>query len=141
VLRPARTPHQGAVKGITSRSTTPKCSLIVEHADVLYDCLTHVNCLGLPSCLLPWHRITARNHSTFICKPLSLVVKERKKYEAIVRELGSEALERNDVTITWQQRVTHLAMPALIRSQQVCQTSAKRPGYYLRLGYAMSRTL
>ncbi len=53
---------------------------------------------------------------------LSLVMKERKKYEAIVRELGGEALERNDVTVTWQQRVTHLAMPAFIRSQQVCGT-------------------
>ena len=43
-----------------------------------------------------------------------------------MRELCGHALQRNEVTATWSQRVTHLAMPALSRSQQVL-TVAYRP--------------
>ncbi len=46
-------------------------------------------------------------------------MQERKRYEAIVRDLGGQVLESVHVTTSWAQRVTHLAMPELARSQQV----------------------
>ena len=76
----------------------------------------------------------------------SIVMQERKKYEAIVRNLGGKALESNDVDDSWQQDVTHLAMPAPTRSQQV-RTSwrsvlACTHGVHCsRLDHAMSGTL